>query len=827
MRFLKLVRFVPLMLPVCLSLLMLAPYRGTALAGQPSLASGVAEGDSGPDLIVEDMYSAQDMTNYCTVEAGLVVVVRNIGTAAAGPSETEVYGGWSGAAYLATPGLAPGEAAHLLTQQAPLLSTYVAVADWNDKVPEADETNNSLSKEVQVITLPTCTPTPTPTFTLTPTPTPTPIARGLSVVDRIEVGWNGWGPSGLAADPGRGLVYVAGTTSILLIDTSTNAIVDSIPMGRISTGIAVNTALDRIYVTSTYNDSLTVIDGASRTVITTINVGDSPNALAVNSATNRVYVPSKNDNAVWVIDGDTNSVTTTIAISQPRAIAANGDTNRIYAVNGTNEISVIDGSTDTLTAPISIGDDVAAFVDVNPTNNRIYVGDDYHDRVLAIDGASNSVTASVDLWKEDWLGYGPIAIAVNPQTDHVYATFKMDGDTYCIGDVFASGSCWFPTIKYADVGVITTDPATNQVYVGMPNSAGIVVKNGAAMYDAPTTIMLRSSPTYLAVNPTTHRLYVVNTVTNSLTTIDTATDHVVSSLLLGGRAHGIAVNPNTNRIYLAMCDANQVRVLDGGDLHVITNVPVGSFPNDVAVNPNSNTIYAADDGDDTVSAINGATNSVIKSIPVNDGPYAVAVNPVTNRVYVATNGIDHKASVIDGATNAVIDTISIPYSQDVAVNPETNRVYFANNTNGADVSVVSGDSDAVLQTIPLSLADYVAVNPTTNRIYVDTGYPSQLIAIDGYTNIAVASVPVSHPEGIVVDSSSGRIYLAELSGDTIAVITDLPPVGGLAEPSDAAGSTGVDAGLSGSLALLIGAAGIVVFASGGWYARRRLGRQRR
>jgi hypothetical protein len=56
---------------------------------------------------------------------------------------------------------------------------------------------------------------------------------------------------------------------------------------------------------------------------------------------------------------------------------------------------------------------------------------------------------------------------------------------------------------------------------------------------------------------------------------------------------------------------------------------------------------------------------------------------------------------------------------------------------------------------------------------------------------------------------------------------DPASVGGVAEPPDVAGSTGADGRLNGALALIAGAAGIVVFASGGWYARRRFGRQRR
>ena len=52
-------------------------------------------------------------------------------------------------------------------------------------------------------------------------------------------------------------------------------------------------------------------------------------------------------------------------------------------------------------------------VAVNPTTNRIYVGT-YAHGIVVIDGASNAVIATIDLPGNE--------IAVNPETDRVYAT---------------------------------------------------------------------------------------------------------------------------------------------------------------------------------------------------------------------------------------------------------------------------------------------------------------------------------------------------------------------------------------------------------------------
>jgi|GEM_PF-1800741 len=137
-------------------------------------------GGIGPDLMVEDMYSAQTMENYCNTPAGLIVVVKNDGTSAAGISTTAVTGGMDGyPVYLYTPALGPGQSVALFAYKGS--GTLTAMADYDNIVHESDESNNSLTKDVYLITLPTCTATPpvTPTATATPIPVGTPDPAGV------------------------------------------------------------------------------------------------------------------------------------------------------------------------------------------------------------------------------------------------------------------------------------------------------------------------------------------------------------------------------------------------------------------------------------------------------------------------------------------------------------------------------------------------------------------------------------------------------------------------------------------------------------------------
>ena len=66
--------------------------------------------------------------------------------------------------------------------------------------------------------------------------------------------------------------------------------------------VAVNPALNRVYVANYDSDNMTVIDGATDKVVTTLPAGSQPQWIAVNRATNKIYLANFNSNNVSVIN---------------------------------------------------------------------------------------------------------------------------------------------------------------------------------------------------------------------------------------------------------------------------------------------------------------------------------------------------------------------------------------------------------------------------------------------------------------------------------------------------------------------------------------------
>ncbi|MGD0115689.1 MAG: YncE family protein [Dehalococcoidia bacterium] len=293
-------------------------------------------------------------------------------------------------------------------------------------------------------------------------------------------------------------------------------------------------------------------------------------------------------------------------------------------------------------------------VAVDPTNNRIYVANYDTDNVSVIDGATNTVVATVPV------GHGPSELAVNPATNRIYVVSTK-----------------------SDNRIFVIDGATNTVA---------------------TTITMDTQPRAVAVDPVTNRVYVTQSdaLGKEIVVIDGAANSATRPIVLDSPADDIAVNPHTNRIYVVdgfvEGAADSVSVVDGRTRRIVAKVPVGRMPLWIVVNALTNRIYVATVGG--VSVIDGASNTVEGTLP--SMALALAVDPATDHIYTFSDNI----SVYDGATNAIIATVPLEYQFDsvIAPNPTTGRVY---------VTDVSGNKLLVIEDQPAVVSTPTAVPTTT------------------------------------------------------------------------------------------------------------------
>jgi len=113
-----------------------------------------------------------------------------------------------------------------------------------------------------------------------------------------------------------------GSNTVSVIDTKTNTVIATIPVGSEPRGVAASPDGSRVYVTNRNSNNASVIAAASNSVIATIGgLGNSPQGVAVSPNGSKVYVTNLNSNTVSVIDATTNTFADS-ARSLPRRVRA-------------------------------------------------------------------------------------------------------------------------------------------------------------------------------------------------------------------------------------------------------------------------------------------------------------------------------------------------------------------------------------------------------------------------------------------------------------------------------------------------------------------------
>jgi YVTN family beta-propeller protein len=304
-----------------------------------------------------------------------------------------------------------------------------------------------------------------------------------------------------------------------VIDTASNKVVATIPVGTFPSSVATTPDGTHAYVTNEFDATVSVIDTASSKVVATIPVGDNPSGVATTPEGTYAYVTNSDFGTVSVIDTASNSVVDTIRVGVfPTGVATTPDrihpperddrrhqplayvTNQVEAT-----VSVIDPANNTLVATIPVGDNPNG-VAITPDGTRAYVTNlgtvnELATTVSVIDTANNTVVATIPAGKL------PFGVAITPDGTHAYVTNTID----------------------STVSVI--DTANNTVVATIPvelGSFGVAIPpDGTRPYERDDR---RHPP--LA--------YVTNNSGNTVSVIDTASNKVVSTIPVGNFPFALA-----------------------------------------------------------------------------------------------------------------------------------------------------------------------------------------------------------------------------------------------------------------------------------------------
>ena len=274
------------------------------------------------------------------------------------------------------------------------------------------------------------------------------------------------------------------------------------------------------------------------------------------------------------------------------------------------------------------------------------------------------------------------------------------------------------------------------------------------------------------------RAYVTNSCNNTVSVIDTTTNTVVDSIMVGVAPFGVAVTPDGSRVYVTSLLDGGVTVIDTATNTVITTIPVGAFLGGLAITSDGERVYVLQRVG-IVSVIDTASNTVVANIPVSSGAFDIAISPDDTRAYVAHGdapNVSPIVSVIDTATNTLIGVIQVGTGPtNIAITPDGTRAYVTPPVFNS-VIVLDLVSSTVIGSIPT--LDFppsdVAITPDGARVYVVsisvTLGITTLSIIDTATNTVIGGIPLDFGfQSVTLTPDGTRAYVLNF-GPEIAVV---------------------------------------------------------
>ncbi|MBC8229885.1 PQQ-binding-like beta-propeller repeat protein [bacterium] len=574
--------------------------------------------------------------------------------------------------------------------------------------------------------------------------------------------------------------------------------IERVHTGPGSEGVAINSRTQIAVVTSkSYAElgkqpvdtgTLSIIDLKTKQVIDTIEVGGVPVGPAINEETNTVVFSDKANNAVVILDLASGVETARIPVGEnPSCVDVDAEHNlAVVASVDDSKVYVIDLAAANIKHTIEVGaQPVCMHWSINPNNMTAIVANMGADTLTVVDIQNGSVLKTIPV-------SGPSSGAsLNPQTNT--AVVPLLDNTTVIVDL-NSGTVTH-TVSVGDYPVCSViDERTNVAfisnYVGGSVSAidlntGMLISTFEGVGEGPTCMAVDATQNLLLV--TNHggdtALIKLDDITVADVIAEEASGKIVGTIPIGAGPFGVTVNPYTRVAINANYGDGTASVIDLTTLKVTDTIEIGGAPSGPDVNPYTNIAVFANEvvedaglGENHVVSIVDLTTGEVKThIPVGEESFPICVNidAVRNIVVVPLRG-RNQVLVIDLETEEVIHTIPVgmtPMCMHWCINPYTNQAIVANMDENT-LSVLDLEQGVEIQRIPVGAVPVGAsLNPYTNIAVVPNLGSNDVSVVDLTKGEVIGTIPVgAEPNCSVIESSLNFALISNALDDTVSVI---------------------------------------------------------
>ena len=308
--------------------------------------------------------------------------------------------------------------------------------------------------------------------------------------------------------------------------------------------------------------------------------------------------------------------------------------------------------------------------------------------VAAISATNNAVINNVTL------PFSPIALAETPDGKKIYAV-GSDG----------SGVGWVVSIN-------SLDKSLNEAITGL------------------------SAPVWVATRSDSQRAYVLNSGSGTVSTIDTFSDTVLSTVAVGAGVNFMLYDPKLNRLYTTNPTAGTVSILDASTdpPNSLTPVVISEYSPQISTDP-QNPCHGQPVTPVSVTALPDGTRAYVASYQVSGAQICsqLSVINTTNNTVASTTGLVFTVPPLGALTTAVpiasdetgcssarpASPAIAPFITNagfrlsVASSLDSSKVYVANCDAGS-TAIIPTSSAAQIANVPSPVSDFSPVTTTVN-----------------------------------------------------------------------------------------------------------------
>jgi YVTN family beta-propeller protein len=320
---------------------------------------------------------------------------------------------------------------------------------------------------------------------------------------------------------------------------------------------AAANAAEFVYVAAWIDDAVMVIDTSNDAVLTSIPVADGPAGIAADAAGGQVYVGSTGSNSVSVISVATNSVIGTIPVGlSPMAMAFSAAKRRLYVADSEG-VAVIDANSESVVDRIA-GVTASQFCDsvaLNHAGDRLYVvgQGDLGGRIWVIDTANDEILHTIPTFQH------PCSATVAPDDSVVLVTpgdslynylsiQRLQASDDSVDSLLIAGNAWDSCVAFSWDGQLLYLPVGWGLLRVFDLSTGSL--QGSTALAPP--FMQYPGPAYvygMAMSRDSSRLYVADSASNTVSVVDIAHETYLHAVTVGFFPNGLAIVSTGDAVY--------------------------------------------------------------------------------------------------------------------------------------------------------------------------------------------------------------------------------------------------------------------------------------